>query len=319
VTLEVIGVFALPMRARFRGITRREGVVIRGDAGYAEFSPFWDYDLRESADWLSAAREAAGLNFPPPLRQRVPVNCTVPAVSPDQAEAVVGGDHGCTTAKVKVADSGQSLSDDLARVAAARSALGPHGKLRVDANGAWSVDEATAAIQALSRYDLEYVEQPCATVAELAAVRRRVDVPIAADESIRRSGDPIRVAEVGAADVAVLKVQPLGGVRRCLELASELGLPVVVSSALESSVGLAAGVALAAALPDLPYACGLATADMFTTDVAAPLRPVDGHVPVRRVVPDPALLAKAAPDAGTVHRWHRRLTDCVELLAGRAQ
>jgi o-succinylbenzoate synthase len=306
------------MNVRFRGITRREGMLINGAAGVAEFSPFWDYDVGEAAAWLVAALEAADTGFPQPLRNRVPVNCTVPAVDPERAAAVVTAGHGCTTAKVKVAERGQTLDDDVARVAAVRSALGPTGRIRVDANGAWSVSEAVEAIAKLSSFDLEYVEQPCASVSQLASVRARVDVPIAADESIRRADDPLRVAELEAADIAVLKVQPLGGVRRCLRLAEQIDLPVVVSSALESSVGIAAGVALAAALPELPYACGLATASMLTADVTeTPLLPVGGFLPVRAVVPDPQSLGDVAADEVTVARWRTRLAACEALLERR--
>lgn len=311
-------VFAIPMNVRFRGITRREGMLVYGPAGVGEFSPFWDYDLTESVPWLAAAREAADVGFPPAVRDRVPVNCTIPAVGPEQAQALVAAGHGCTTAKVKVAEPGQSLTDDLARVGAVRAALGRTGRLRVDANGGWSVEEAVEAITKLSEFDLEYVEQPCATVSELAAVRARIDVPVAADESIRRGDDPLRVAELGAADIAVLKVQPLGGVRRCLELAELIGLPVVVSSALESSVGIAAGVALAAALPDLPYACGLATTTMLISDVTAtPFVPVDGSLSVRAVEPDPELVRAVAADELTEARWRTRLAACQDLLERR--
>lgn len=313
--MRVVEVFSLPMNTRFRGITHREGMLLYGDAGVGEFSPFLDYNERESAPWLAAALEAADQPFPDPVRQRVPVNCTVPAVAPDRAAEIVRGSRGCRTAKVKVAEPGQTLGDDAARVSAVRDALGASGRIRVDANGAWSVDDAVAAIQRLSHYDLEYVEQPVATTEELAAVRRRVDVPVAADESIRRADDPQRVVQLEAADVVVLKVQPLGGVRRCLRLAEDLGLPVVVSSALESSVGLAAGVALAAALPSLPYACGLATASMFDRDVVPdPLQPVDGQIRVGRIDPEPAAVDTVTAEEATVHRWHRRYADCVTVL-----
>jgi o-succinylbenzoate synthase len=217
---------------------------------------------------------------------------------------------GRSTAKVKVADPGSALADDLARVEAVRDAVGPSGRVRVDANGAWDVDAAVAAIAALDRAagGLEYVEQPCATVEELAAVRRRVEVPIAADESIRRAEDPYRVRDLEAADVAVLKVQPLGGVRACLRIAEDIGMPVVVSSALETSLGLAAGVALAAALPRLEHASGLATRALLTGDVASPeLVPVDGALPV--VVPTvvPAMLDTYAAAPARVAWWEARL------------
>lgn len=313
--MRVVEVFSLPMNTRFRGITHREGMLMYGDAGVGEFSPFLDYDDSGSAPWLAAALEAADEPFPDPVRDAVPVNCTVPAVPPEQAATIVQHNHGCRTAKVKVAEPGQALADDIARVSAVRDALGPDGRIRVDANGAWSVDDAVDAVSRLAHYDLEYVEQPAATVEDLAAVRNRVTVPVAADESIRRSTDPLRVASMEAADVVVLKVQPLGGVRRCLRLAEEIGLPVVVSSALESSVGLAAGVALAAALPSLPYACGLATATMFDRDVVGdPLRPVDGYLRVGRVDPEAGLIDRVTADEYTVHRWHRRYADCMSVL-----
>lgn len=249
--------FAIAMPTRFRGIQRREGMVVRGDAGWAEFSPFLDYDDAACVPWLGAALESAEQPWPDPVRDRIPVNCTVPAVGPEAAAEIVRR-SGCTTAKVKVAEPGQVLFDDVARVEAVRDALGPSGSIRVDANGAWSVDDAIIAVRTLdSAVGLEYVEQPCAHVEELASVRRSIDVLVAADESIRRADDPLRVAKLEAADIAVLKVQPLGGVRACLRIAEEIGLPVVVSSAVETSVGLAAGVALAAALPELPYALSL--------------------------------------------------------------
>lgn len=297
-------VFDLPMRVRFRRQTRRSGVLLSGAAGWGEFSPFPDYDAATCGRWLAAAREAADDGWPRPLRDRVPVNTTVPAVGPEQAHRMVS-DSGCTTAKVKVAEKGQTLADDVARVEAVRDALGPTGKVRVDANAAWSVDEAVTALKALDAFDLEYAEQPVADLAEMAELRRRIDVRLAADESVRTADDPLRIAGLDAADVVVLKVQPLGGVRRCLEVAEACGLPVVVSSAVETSVGIAAGVALAAALPELPYACGLGTVALLDGDVTAePLLPVDGHLPVRRVEPDRALVHA---DEATTQWWLDRL------------
>lgn len=304
-------VLSIPMRTRFRGITTREVALVEGEAGWGEWSPFLEYDADETRPWLAAAREAAAGDWPAPVRDVVPVNVTVPAVGPEQAHAIVtAGD--CRTAKVKVAEPGQTLADDVARVEAVRDALGPDGFVRVDANGAWDVDAAVAAVVALDRAagGLEYVEQPCAAVEDLAAVRRRVDVPVAADESIRRAADPYRVRDLGAADVAVLKVQPLGGVRACLRIAEDIGLPVVVSSALESSVGIAAGVALAAALPDLPHACGLATVQLLTDDVAvAPLLPVDGALPVVRPEVDASALDRLAAAPDRLAHWERRLAE----------
>lgn len=311
-------VYSIPMRARFRGITRREGALIQGPAGWGEFSPFAEYGPAESARWLAAAREAAEEGWPAPVRDRVPVNATIPAVDADRAHAMASAaaGAGCRTAKVKVAERGQGDADDLARVEAVRSALGPDGRIRVDANGGWDVEHAARMIRSLDRWELEYAEQPCATLEELARVRRRVDVPIAADESIRRAEDPLKVRAAGAADVAVLKVQPLGGVRAALRVAEACGLPVVVSSAVETSVGLAAGVALAAALPELPYACGLGTLSLLEGDVVDdPLRPSGGAIAVRRPVVDEAALARyEAPADG----WRRRAEEAGALLGGGA-
>jgi O-succinylbenzoate synthase len=293
------------LRSRFRGIDVRDGVLVRGAAGWGEFSPFWDYDLAESRRWWAAAEEAACVGWPAPLRDRVPVNVTVPAVAADRAHAIVRA-SGCRTAKVKVAEPGQTPAEDLARVEAVRDALGPQGAIRVDANAAWDVDTAVARIRELDRVGLEYVEQPCPALEDLIALRRRIDVRIAADEVVRRAADPLRVDLREACDVVVLKVQPLGGVRAALRVAEAHGLPCVVSSALESSVGIAAGVALAAALPDLPFACGLATVALFEDDVAsAPLLPMDGALPVLR--PEPDRLAAVAAGSDVDARWRERL------------
>ncbi|WP_243418166.1 o-succinylbenzoate synthase [Actinomycetospora cinnamomea] len=304
-------VVALPLRTRFRGITTRELALVEGPGGWGEFCPFVEYDDAEARAWWRCAREAAEGGWPAPVREQVEVNATVPAVDPEHAHRIVTA-SGARTAKVKVAEKGQDARHDLARLEAVRDALGPAGRVRVDANGGWDVDGAVAAIRALDRAagGLEYVEQPCASVEELAAVRRRVDVPVAADESIRRAEDPLRVARAGAADVAVLKVAPLGGVRASLRVAERIGLPCVVSSAVESSVGLAAGLALAGALPELPHACGLGTADLLAADVVAdPLHPVDGVLPVLRrpPAPDPALLARHAADPDRRAWWTDRL------------
>ncbi len=299
--LDALIPFRVPMRLRFRGVDHREGVLLHGAAGWGEFSPFPEYGPEYSSRWLAAARDAALHPFPPAVRDRVPVNTTVPAVGPDRAHDLVVR-SGCTTAKVKVGEPGQDLAADVDRVAAVRAALGPDGHVRVDANAAWDVATASLAIARLERAagGLEYVEQPCATLEELAELRRRVDVPLAADESVRTADDPLRIAGLDAADIVVIKVQPLGGVHRALEVIDAAGLPAVVSSALETSVGLAAGVALAAALPALPYACGLGTATLLAADVTGhPLEPVDGHLEVRRVAPERALLEQASPDPDT--------------------
>ncbi|MGL4831817.1 MAG: o-succinylbenzoate synthase [Propionibacteriaceae bacterium] len=304
-------VFDLPMRVTFRGITRRHGMLLHGEYGWAEWSPFTEYDLAEAATWLAAAHEAATCPPVHAVRELIPVNVTIPAVGPEQAHALVR-ESACTTAKVKVAGPGSSLRDDLARVEAVRDALGPHGKIRCDANGCWSRDEALSAIKQLACFELEYVEQPVLDVADLATLRRAlaqrgIDVRIAADESIRRVDDPYRVKALHAADVAVIKVQPLGGVRAALRIAEDLGLPTVISSALDSSVGLRLGVSLAAALPELPFACGLNTSALFETDVTA-LRVIehDGSIALGSPLDiDPADVPLA--DTATTAWWLERL------------
>jgi O-succinylbenzoate synthase len=308
-------VVSLPLRRRFRGLVARETMLVPGTVGWGEFAAFGEYPDPVAAPWLRAAREASDRGWPAPVRQSVPVNATVPAVGADEVAAVLASFPGCTTAKVKVAEPGHSEADDLARLEAVRDSLGAQGRIRIDVNGAWDVGQARRCIPRYERAagGLEYVEQPCPRVDDLAVLRRGVDVPIAADESVRLAADPAAARE--AADVLVLKVAPLGGVRACVALAEEVERPVVVSSALESSVGLAAGVALAAALPELPYACGLGTAALLADDVTDdPLVPVAGEVAVRRVVPDPARLRRLA--AGPARRgwWQDRLARVSRLL-----
>jgi O-succinylbenzoate synthase len=296
-------------------------MVWRGAAGWGEWSPFLDYRGAELVPWLRAAEEAAERGWPVPLRTEIAVNSTIPAVDPEPAHDLART-SGCRTAKVKVAEPGQTLADDVSRLEAVRDALGPDGRLRIDANGSWSLDEAVLAIRELNRFDLEYVEQPCASIDELADLRRRLarsglQVPIAADESIRRAQDPYQVAQRAAADIAVLKVQPLGGVRACLQIAERIGLPVVVSSALESSIGIRAGLALAAALPDLPYACGLNTVALLADDLAKePLIAVGGVMKVGDLAIDEATLENHRPDNQMRRFWQARLVQTRELAGG---
>ena len=265
-------VIALPMRTRFRGLTVRETMIIEGPAGAGEFAAFTEYDDDESAPWLYAGIEQAWGLGPteaerPLFRETVPLNATLPAVAAPDVPGLLERFGEFRTVKVKVAEGGQTLEDDVARVAAARAFVGDEGRVRIDANGGWNVDEAEHAIRALEKFDLEYVEQPCATVAELAELRERVHrmgILIAADESVRKAEDPLAVARAGAADILVIKVAPLGGVRRALDIIDQAGLPVVVSSALESPIGLGASFDLARRLPELPFDCGLATDALFT-------------------------------------------------------
>ena len=318
--LAALHVVAIPMRVPFRGVTTREVALLQGPAGWGEFGPFLEYGPVEASRWLASAVESAWVGWPRAVRDRVPVNATVPAVEPERVADVLARFPGCTTAKVKVAERGQSLADDVSRVAAVREVLGSAGRVRVDANGAWSVDDALAALARLAVYDLEYAEQPCATVEELrdlriALARNGVDVPIAADESIRKADDPLRVRDLEAADVVVVKVAPLGGVASALAVVEACGLPAVVSSALDTSVGISAGVALAAALPSLEHACGLGTVALLAGDVAvSPLVPVAGALAVGRVAVDPDRLAQLAAPPERVAWWRDRVTACADHL-----
>lgn len=316
--LQSAHVVSLPMATRFRGIEHREAMLFPGPHGWTEFSPFVEYSDAEASVWLAAAIDFGWSPAPPARRTEIPVNATVPAVDAAAVAAVLARYDGCRTAKVKVGESGQLLSEDIARVQAVREVMGVEGRVRIDANGAWNVDEAEHSIHALAEFDLEYVEQPCATIDELAELRRRVKymgIPIAADESVRKAHDPLAVARAGAADLLVVKAQPLGGVRQALEIVAEAGLPVVVSSALDTSIGLAMGAALAAALPALDYDCGLGTASLFTADVADPaLLAVRGHIPVERVIADPSALAELRASPERRQWWHDRLSRAYTLL-----
>ena len=308
--LDRVHVVALPMRVRFRGITTRELALIDGPAGWGEFGAFLEYGDAEAAHWLAAALDSAYRTPPRPRRDRIDVNATVPAVDAAQVPEILARFPGARTAKVKVAEPGQTLDDDVARVEAVR-ALVP--TVRVDANGAWTVDEATAAAAVLG--PLEYLEQPCATVEELAELRRRVDVPVAADESIRKAGDPLAVVRAGAADIAVLKVAPLGGISAMLKIAAQIDIPIVVSSALDSAVGIAVGLAAAAALPNLDHACGLGTGRLFAEDITEPVAPIDGYLPVGPVIPDPARLQALAAAPQRRQWWIDRIRACYPLLS----
>jgi len=310
--LDRLHVVALPMRVKFRGITVREVALIDGPEGWGEFGAFGEYEPPEAAHWLASALKSAYHVLPQPIRDRIPINATVPAVEAERVAEVLARFPGARTAKVKVAEPGQSLADDVARVEAVRALI---PTVRVDANGGWTLDQAVEAAHALGA--LEYLEQPCATVAELAELRRRIDTPVAADESIRKAEDPLAVKAAGAADIAVLKVAPLGGISALLKIADQIGIPVVVSSAIDSAVGIATGLRAAAALPDLQHACGLGTGSLFVDDVTDPAETPaqkDGYLPVRPVVPDPARLHALAASPQRRQWWIDRVKVCHRLL-----
>ena len=312
-------VVSLPLASRFRGITVREALLVEGPQGWSEFSPFLEYDDAEAATWLAATIDFGWVEAPPLRRATIPVNATLPAVEAAQVGSVLDRFGPCRTVKVKVAERGQVLADDVARLAATRAYLGPEGRIRIDANAGWNVDEAEHAVHALAQFDLEYVEQPCASIDELAQLRERIaymGIPVAADESVRKAADPLAVARAGAADLLVIKAQPLGGIAAALAIVAESGLPAVVSSALDTSIGISMGLHLAAALPRLEFDCGLGTAALLTADVIdEPLVPVNGELEVRRITPTSLALNAATPDR-TVW-WTERLERCYGLLAAR--
>ncbi|WP_461187502.1 o-succinylbenzoate synthase [Arthrobacter sp. Z4-13] len=312
-------VVSLPMRLKFRGITERESLLLQGPAGWGEFCPFPEYGDAEASRWLVSAVEAAWHGFPTPMRPVIPVNATVPAVAAERVPEVLARFGRVDAVKVKVAEQGQTLDDDAARLAAVRSAL-PDAAIRVDANGGWDVPAAVEALMRLAGVGLEYAEQPVPTIDGLAEVRRALraagtPVLIAADESVRKESDPLRVARAGAADLIVVKVAPLGGVRRALDIVAQAGLPAVVSSALDTSVGIRAGLALAAALPELPYACGLGTVSLFESDITLdPLVADDGAIRLRDVTADAGLLEQYAAPPERRDWWLARLRRVHALL-----
>lgn len=297
----------IPLRAPFRGVTEREVTLLEGPGGWGECSPLPGYPCDPSSA-RSAAREAACEGWPAVLRDRVPVNALIMAVLPEDAARAAADAvaDGYWTIKLKLAPltslartpvvggdfrTHNEFANAVAIVGSVRDAVGGDVAIRVDCNAAFTVETAATFIAALERFDLQLVEQPVSSIEDLAKLRRRVEVPLAADECVRSIEDARRLRSLDAADMLVVKVQPLGGVRPALEIAEAAGVPVIVSSMIETSVGLSAGLALAACLPELPYACGLATASLLAGDVVTdPLLPEDGWLRVRRPVPDPALL-----------------------------
>lgn len=307
-------VVSLPLRTKFRGVVDREVMLFEGPNGWAEWSPFLEYPDDEAAVWLSAAIEFAYGTTPVLHRDRIAVNATLPAVAADQVASVLARFGSFNTVKIKVAEPGQTPGQDVDRIVAVRK-LYPEAKIRLDANGGWSPELSFSFIKALAGQgiELEYLEQPCKTIDELARLRQMIaassfNVPIAADESVRKASDPMAVVEAEAADILVLKAAPLGGVSRALEIARGAGLPVVVSSALDSSVGISMGAHLAGALPELRFDCGLGTASLLAGDITRePLLPVDGFIEVRRVEIDQQKLDIFEAEDHRIDWWVDRL------------
>lgn len=301
-------VVALPLKSKFRGITVREVALFEGPAGWGEFAPFLEYDDQESSTWLLSAIDAATNQAPMAHRGFIKVNATMPALNDEkEIERLLNSFPGCDTIKIKV---GENLAEDIVRVARVRALL-PKAKLRLDVNGGWSVEQALINLYEIYEEvgPLEYVEQPCATIEELRELKERlaIELKIAGDEVIRKAPDPFALDLQGAVDLLMLKVAPLGGITRAREIGAHHQLPLVVSSALDSAVGIGYGLQLAASLPTLEYACGLATGQLLSSDIATlPLE--KGQMSVRSVSPDAELLAKYAVPVERLTWWKERTT-----------
>jgi O-succinylbenzoate synthase len=303
--LNSLRVISLPTKTNFRGISEREVALFEGPQGWAEFSPFLEYSDAECAPWLACAIEAATVAPPSPVRTSIEVNATMPALNGENEIArILKSFPGCTTVKIKV---GTDHDEDLARITAVRKLL-PQAKIRIDVNGLWDVDQATRFLEICGQ--IEYAEQPCATIKELQELKRRIDVTIVGDEVLRKSDNPFDVDLQGAVDILMLKVQPLGGIARATKIAKHHDLPVVVSSALESAVGISYGLKFAASLPTLKYACGLATGSLLASNVAE-LAIESGEIALCDVVPDFAGLESSAD---RYEWWKNRIMRTAQLL-----
>lgn len=314
-SLGKVWVVSIPMRTAFRGVKHREALIIQGER-FAEWSPFLEYEDQEAATWLKGAFSWANDPLPTLVRDQISINATLPAVTPDEVADVLLQFGKFRTVKIKVAAPGEGLAQDMARIETVRT-LYPEAKLRLDANGGYTIAQALQMAEQLNDFNLEYLEQPVQTIAEMAQLRKQLagsGVKIAADESIRKSADPQEVMRAGAADIVMLKAQPLGGVAASLDIANSLGLEVVVSSALETSLGISQGLYLAGALPELNYDCGLGTLNLFSGDIVQQsLIPSDSVLDVRVVQPDLDLLEKFAASEERTSWWEARLARCLEL------
>ncbi len=294
-------VVALATKTDFRSVTSREVALFEGPHGWGEFSPFLEYSYEESVPWLLSAVEAAFVRPPMQIRERIQVNATMPAIDdPVEIAQILGAFDGTCVVKIKV---GGDTTADLARIARVRE-LRPQARIRLDVNGLWSVEQAQKFLDRVG--ELEYIEQPCSTLSELRELKLRTNVKIAGDEVIRKAKNPLDIDLAGAIDVLMLKVAPLGGINRALEIAKHHGIPVAVSSALESAVGISHGLKLASALPELDYACGLGTGALLAVDVSE-LKIVDGMMQVSDVIPDPAALIKYAASSERLNWWKNRV------------
>lgn len=306
--LESLKVVALPTKTDFRSVKVREVALIEGPKGWGEFSPFIEYEPTECVPWLVSAVEAATILPPEMQRTKIEVNATLPAINGREKIAeVLSWFPGCTTVKIKV---GADLRDDLARIAIVCDLL-PSAKIRIDVNGSWTVGKAIQAIYAIHDIcELEYIEQPCSSIDELRELKKRVAFPvlIAGDEVVRKASDPMSVDLHDAIDVLLLKVAPLGGIKKSMEIAAHHGKPVVVSSALDSAVGISYGLHLAAALPEMNYACGLGTGQLLSADVAS-LPIIGGMISVDSVEPEKGQIEKYSISPDRLDWWRERVRE----------
>lgn len=303
--LDSLRVISLPTKTNFRGINAREVALFEGPQGWAEFSPFLEYSDVECAPWLACAIEAATVAAPTQFRSSIEVNATMPALNDENEIArILASFPGCTTVKIKV---GLQHEQDLARIATVRKIL-PDAKIRIDVNGLWNVEEAESFLKMCGQ--IEYVEQPCATIEELRELKRRIDITIVGDEILRKVANPFEIDLHGAVDLLMLKVQPLGGIARATQIAQHHELPVVVSSALESAVGISYGLKLAGSIPTLDYACGLATGSLLSLNVAE-LEINSGAIAVSDVVPNFAGLETSAE---RYEWWKNRIMRTAQIL-----
>jgi len=296
-------VVSIPVKANFRGINFREIALFEGPAGWSEFSPFIEYSNKESSTWLKAAIQGATKEPPKPIRDQVEINATLPNVKVSEVKELLAGFNGCNTIKIKIND----FETDQALLIECLKEV-PKAKFRLDVNGGWALEEAIANVQSYEKAFgslIEYIEQPCTDFADLNSLRNSTGIKIAVDESIRKylAGDLTKIKEV--ADIAIIKWAPTGGIDAALEVIEKIGLPVVISSALDSSVGISQGLSLAEAVPNLYGACGLGTVCLLEGDVTSnPLMPINGIIKNRKVIPDRIEEFKA--ESGRQKWWQDR-------------
>ena len=306
--IESLRVISVPTKTNFRSVEHREFALFEGPKGWGEFAPFLEYGASECIPWLVSGIEAASVSPPEALRSEIEINGTLPAVNGrEEIAKILSWFSGCKTVKIKVGDR---LKEDLARIATVREIL-PDAKIRIDVNGSWTAADAIQALHAIHADGaIEYVEQPCGTIEELRQLKSRLDIPIliAGDEIVRKSMNPLTIDLTGAIDILMLKVAPLGGIKRSMEIARVHGLPVVVSSALDSAVGISYGLHLAASLPHLDYACGLGTGELLSGDVG--VLPIEnGKISIQTITPDLSAIHMYEVSPERLSWWHQRIRE----------